>query len=110
MKSLLLATVVTVLPLLAACPGLGCGGFTGGGDKVYARGTESLILCENGGFVANTTTGSFEGRYSEDINGKWFATNGATGELAFDFSYATDGSLDAPQLGTTAWTQQVENQ
>ena len=58
-----------------------------------------MILCENGGFVANTTTGSIEGRYMQDASGTWFATNGDDGQLAFDFTYGADGSLDAPQLG-----------
>ena len=69
-----------------------------------------MILCENGGFVANTTTGSIEGRYMQDASGNWFATNGEDGQLAFDFTYAADGSLDAPQLGDTAWTPKTMDQ
>jgi hypothetical protein len=85
------------------CPGF-CGGFAGGDDHVYQRGSESLILCDNGGFVANTRSGSLEGRYMQDENGQWFATRGDDGQLAFDISYNADGSVMAPQLGATAWT------
>jgi len=99
LTSILLATV----SLASGC--LGCGvGYSGAGDKVYQRGSESLILCNNGGFVANVTAGSIEGRYQQDMSGQWFATRGDNGQLAFDISYAADGSMDAPQLGATAWT------
>ncbi|HEY3801287.1 MAG TPA: hypothetical protein VGL61_01720 [Kofleriaceae bacterium] len=46
--------------LLAGCP-LGCGGYSGNGDRVLASGTDQLILCENGGFVATTSAGTTEG-------------------------------------------------
>jgi hypothetical protein len=46
----------------------------------------------------------------QDAAGQWFATQGDDGELAFDFSYAADGSLDAPQLGTTAWAPKAMDQ
>jgi len=105
MRNALLASAVMVL-----ASGCLCGAYNGAGDKVYSRGSESMILCENGGFVANTTTGSIEGRYMQDASGSWFATNGEDGELAFDFTYAADGSLDAPQLGETAWTPKTMDQ
>lgn len=105
MRNALLASAVMVL-----ASGCLCGAYNGAGDKVYSRGSESMILCENGGFVANLTSGSVEGRFMEDASGQWFATKGDDGQLAFDFSYATDGSLDAPQLGTTAWTPKTMDQ
>lgn len=105
MRNALLASAVMVL-----ASGCLCGAYNGAGDKVYSRGSESMILCENGGFVANLTTGSVEGRVMEDASGQWFATKGDDGQLAFDFSYATDGSLDAPQLGDTAWTPKTMDQ
>ena len=97
--SLLLATA----SLASGC--LGCGGFSGGGDRVYQRGTESMILCENGGFVANTTTASIEGKYQQDTSGDWFATRGDNGDLATSLTFEADGSVSAPQLGATAWTE-----
>lgn len=105
MRNALLASAVMVL-----ASGCLCGAYNGAGDKVYSRGSESMILCENGGFVANLTTGSVEGRVMEDASGQWFATKGDDGQFAFDFSYATDGSLDAPQLGDTAWTPRTMDQ
>src|SRR4051812_48858430 len=103
MKSALLASAVMVLPFLAGCPGF-CGGFSGGTDKVYSRGSESMILCENGGFVANLTEGPIEGRYEEVAAGQYVADRGDNGELAFDFEYDSAGNLDADALGTIAWT------
>ena len=107
MRKVLFATAVMVLPLFAGCL---CGAYNGAGDKVYARGTESMILCSNGGFVANLSSGSVEGRFMQDAAGAWFATRGDDGQLAFDFSYAADGSLDAPQLGDVAWTPKAMDQ
>ena len=105
MRNALLASAVMVL-----ASGCLCGAYNGAGDKVYSRGSESMILCENGGFVANMTSGSLEGRVMQDASGQWFATNGDDGQLAFEFSYAADGSLDAPQLGATAWTPKTMDQ
>jgi hypothetical protein len=98
MKTALLASAITLL-----ASGCVCGAYNGAGDKVYARGSESMILCSNGGFVANLSSGSVEGRFMQDASGAWIATRGDDGQLAFDFSYAADGSLDAPQLGDAAW-------
>ena len=105
MKTALLASAVMVL-----ASGCLCGAYNGAGDKVYSRGDESMILCSNGGFVANLSSGSVEGRFMQDGSGAWFATRGDDGQLAFDFSYAADGSLDAPQLGAVAWTPKSMDQ
>ena len=104
MKRLLLASAVMVLPFLAGCPGF-CGGFSGGNDRVYQRGSESLILCDNGGFVANLTDGSIEGRYTELAANEYTANRGDNGQLAFDFEVDGSGNLDAAQLGATMFTQ-----
>lgn len=102
MRNALLASLLAATATLATgC--FACGGYEGGGDRVYERGAESLILCDNGGFVANTSTGTIEGRYLQDANGQWFAARGDDGALAFDIAYAADGSLMAPQLGDAAW-------
>jgi len=105
MKTALLASAVMVL-----ASGCLCGAYNGAGDKVYSRGDESMILCGNGGFVANLTAGSVEGRFMQDAAGAWLATRGDDGQLAFDFSYAADGSLDAPQLGDAAWAPKLLDQ
>jgi hypothetical protein len=104
MRNVLLASIALATATLASgC--LGCGGFSGAGDRVYQRGTESMILCENGGFVANTTTDPIEGRYQQDTGGNWFATRGESGDLATDLTFDADGSVETPQLGATAWTE-----
>ncbi len=60
--ALLLASLCAAsVLLLAGCP-LGCGGYSGTGDRVLASGADQLILCENGGFVATTSAGTIEGK------------------------------------------------
>lgn len=104
MKSVLLASILAATATLASgC--FGCSAYSGAGDRVYQRGTESMILCENGGFVANTTTASIEGKYQQDTSGNWFATTGDTGALATDITFESDGSVEAAQLGATVWTE-----
>jgi hypothetical protein len=105
MKTLLLASAV-----MALASGCLCGAYNGAGDKVYARGSESLILCENGGFVANLTTGSVEGTYQEIASNEYIADRGDNGALAFNFAYDGAGNLDAEQLGNTAWTPKSMDQ
>jgi len=94
--SVLLATLVT---------GCSCGAFSGGGDTVYSRNSDSLILCENGGFVANVPTGAIEGRYTEDTNGTGVITavRGDTGAVAFTLSDNPDGTVATFGLGDGAW-------
>mgnify|MGYP001552320453 CR=1 FL=1 len=108
MRNVLLASAVMVSVL--GSTGCLCGAYNGAGDKVYSRDSESMILCENGGFVANMTNGAIEGRFMQDASGQWLATRGDDGQLAFDFTYAADGSLDAPQLGAAAWTLKTMDQ
>jgi hypothetical protein len=106
----ILAFVLLTASLLPATgcllPG-GCGALNGKTDKVYARGNDSLIICGNGGFIANVQAGTIEGRYMEnavgsDANG--FGVRGDNGQLAFDLYNNPDGTIRTPQLGTTAWT------
>ena len=101
MRNVVLASLLLATASLAA--GCGCGAYSGAGDRVYQRASDSMILCENGGFVANVGSGSIEGKYQQDTSGQWFATRGDNGDLATDITFQADGSVDAPQLGTTAW-------
>ena len=95
--------LLTTLLLMSGCL---CGGYDGGGNKVYQRsGAELLILCENGGFVANLTSSTIEGRYMEQTPDVGIGVDGATGDLAFDFTDHHDGTASTPQLGDTPWTQ-----
>lgn len=96
----------TLLPN-AGCPGLGCGGYTGGGDTVYQRGSDALILCENGGFVATLSTGTVEGFYHDeaqvDAGPVGYGIEGDNGAHAFDLYQNADGTTTTPQLGAGAW-------
>jgi len=70
--------------LLSGC----CGAYDGGGDHVYARnGSEMLILCGNGGFVANLTSSTIEGRYMTVSGDGGTAINGPDGELEVQFGW-----------------------
>ncbi len=83
--------------LLTGCPG-GCGAYNGAGDQVYARQQDSLIVCSNGGFVANVASGPIEGKLMDGV-----AVRGDTGALAFDLVQNADGTVTTPQLGNDAW-------
>jgi hypothetical protein len=85
--------------LLPGCPlAPSCGAYTGGGDQVYQRGADSLIVCANGGYAATVGTTSMEGLYSDAGVG----TIGATGAFAFQLVQGDDGSVTG--LGDGAWT------
>lgn len=96
MRTLLASLLLGSLLINAGCPG--CGAYSGGGDKVYQRGTDTIILCDNGGFVAQLSTGTVEGRV---LDGE--AVRGEDGSLAFDLQNNTDGTLTTPQLGASPW-------
>jgi hypothetical protein len=99
MRTLLAALLLATLNVsLTGCPG-GCGAYSGGNDKVYARGSDQLILCDNGGYVADVNGTTLEGYYTEtasDVSG----TDGATSQPSFDLTFAT-GTI--PQFGTGDW-------
>jgi hypothetical protein len=103
MRTILTLTFITSLLYFTGC---GCAAYSGGGDKVYARNADSLVLCDNGGFVANVPTGSIEGKYIANAPGTaaaGFGVRGDDGQLAFDFYAKPDGSATTPQLGETPW-------
>lgn len=108
-----LALVLAASTQLAGCIPLGCGGYSGGDDRVYARGADSLILCDNGGFVATNGSATIEGRLEDDAQAA--VTTGVEGDDdATIFTYS-DGDLSTDALTTTgfgsaAWTEQTENQ
>jgi hypothetical protein len=84
-SSLRLALLLATGSLLTACPlAPTCGGFDGGGDRVYAQANgDSAIACENGGFIATRENVAMEGRISNTS-----VTDGPTGALAFVFAAA----------------------
>jgi hypothetical protein len=93
--------------LFSTLAGCSCGAFAGGGDTVYSRSSDSLILCENGGFVANLSTGVVEGRYDAAT---MTGVRGDTGAVAFVLSDNPDGTVSTPQLGDGAWQKMALNQ
>ncbi|CAN5417092.1 hypothetical protein BH11MYX1_BH11MYX1_20890 [soil metagenome] len=109
------------LTLLSACT---CGGYTGGGDQVLARGSDMLILCDNGGFYATVTNGPtagvVEGRFATDVAGIATGDRGDTGHPAFTRTWNGDGTattqaggaseLEGPGIGNGAWTLNGLNQ
>ena len=106
-----LATLAATLVPASGCvlPG-GCGGFQGKNDTVYQLGTSTLIICENGGFVANVSTGVLEGTLEMDTPQMGEGILGTDQSLAFDLTESADGTTaTAPQLGAGTWTQMQLN-
>jgi hypothetical protein len=97
LASLLLATAT----LASGC--IGCGAYSGAGDTVYQQGSQSLIVCENGGVVANLTAGTIEGTYDEIAANEYLATRGDNGQRAFGWELDGAGNLDSPDIGV--WTE-----
>jgi hypothetical protein len=101
MKTTLLVSLAALSSsLLAGC--LGCAGFSGGGDKVYQRGNDALIVCENGGYSATVNGASLEGRVESGS-----LVDGATGAKASDLTQTTivtafGGEWTAVSLDTVA--------
>ena len=100
----LLATTA-ILPSTGCLIG-GCGAYDGAGDRVYARESEMLIVCSNGGFVANLQSQSIEGRIEYNSDGTAIGVKGDDASLAFDWIVGADGGASTPQLGDGAWAQQ----
>lgn len=101
MRALLALILLAATTLvLTGCP-LACG-YDGAGDRTYRRGTESMILCTNGGFAAVLESGIVEGRYAYDGSAT-VATVGESGALAFTLTDHGDGTASTPELGALAW-------
>lgn len=100
-----------LLALIAMSAGCLCGGYTGGGDQVLARGSDSIILCENNGFIATTAAdGVIEGTYSTFEATSVVATRGDTGTIAFQLTWAPDlTTATTTQLGDGTWTKREMN-
>ena len=103
MRTTLAAVALAALASLqTACS---CGAFAGGGDRVYASGTDQLILCENGGFSATVGTTTIEGYYTDESTGPIavVGTEGDNDTHAFDLSNNLDGTATIPQFGAQPW-------
>jgi hypothetical protein len=105
MRNVLLASLALASAVVAntGCIPLGCGAFEGGGNRAYERGSEMILLCENGGFVASLETKMVEGRFANEETSV-IATRGEDGWLAFELADNFDGTASAPLLGDGAWT------
>src|SRR5215831_9464725 len=107
LASLLLGTLAVTL---TGCP-FGCGGFSGSNDRVFARGNDQLILCENGGYVATVNNATLQGFYTENAAGSSIAytgTDGPTAQHSFDLSYPTGATgASIPQFGSGEWDEQA---
>lgn len=114
MRTLLAAVLLASAALLPNAGCLGCSAYKGGGDTVYQRGGDALILCENGGFVATLSTATIEGFYHEqaavDDGPVGYGIEGDNGAHAFDLYQNADGTATAPQLGEGSWQALTLNQ
>ena len=109
-KLMVVAALIAVSSLTVGClPFAGCGGFSGGSDRVVARNNDSIILCENSGFIATTASGVIEGKYVTNADGSMTGTAGATGSTAFVLTWDTDGTAMTTDLGDGAWTERQMN-
>jgi hypothetical protein len=98
--------LVAPLAQVSGCVPFGCGAYDGASDRVYSReGAEMLIVCGNGGFVANLQTTSIEGRMEYGADGTAIGVKGDDASLAFDWIENADG-VSTPQLGGATWTYQ----
>ena len=103
MRTLLASSLLFGL-LATLATGCSCGAFSGGGDSVYSRNSDQLILCENGGFVAKLQSQTIEGRYTPSQTGTGgTAVRGDTGAIAFTLTENPDGTATTTELGGDAW-------
>ncbi|MEO8846475.1 MAG: hypothetical protein ABI591_20460 [Kofleriaceae bacterium] len=107
MNKLIVAALLAISSLAAGC--LGCSGFTGGSDRVVARNSDSIILCENSGFVATTTSGVLEGTWITNADGSMIGTTGGAGSTAFVLTWNGDGTATTTDLGDGNWTERPMN-
>jgi len=95
MSRILLASLAVSSALLATgCPlAPSCGAYDGGGDRVYTRGADLMIVCTNGGYSATVGTTTHEG-----MVGGAGLTEGESGAVisAWDGTHA---------FGDRTWTQ-----
>jgi hypothetical protein len=103
LASLLLAAIATTA---GGC--IGCSAYSGSLDKVYARGSDQMILCENGAYAIDVAGKTLEGFYTENAPGSTYAyvgTDGASGTHAWDLAVASDGTATSSELGTGSWQE-----
>lgn len=82
-----------------------CGHLDGEGDRVYQRDSELLIVCANGGVVANLPNDSFEGTFALDDGTHGHAIRGGTNDVAFQISFREESGAVTPELGMQVWNR-----
>jgi hypothetical protein len=107
--ALLASLALAPLLLVEGCIPFGCGGYSGGGDKVYQNGNDTLIVCSNGGFVA-LANGSMtlEGKVTDSDSGSdavVTGNDGATGAVDFELTTSGDGTTTVPTLAPGQWSE-----
>jgi hypothetical protein len=111
MKRLALILVPLVVLLMPGCIPFGCGGYSGGGDTVYARGSDQLVLCENGGFVATSNGQTIEGKLETDTSATTLGIEGDDNTTVFTLDGTSgDSTVDTDGLGAGEWDYVNENQ
>jgi hypothetical protein len=111
MKRLALIVVPLVVLLMPGCIPFGCGGYSGGGDTVYARGSDQLVLCENGGFVATSNGQTIEGKLETDTSATTLGIEGDDNTTVFTLDGTSgDSTVDTDGLGAGEWDYVNENQ
>ena len=98
-----------LLAVIAMSAGCLCGGYTGGGDQVLARDSDSIILCDNTGFIATTAAGVVEGTWQTDWNGQVVATRGDDASPAFVLTWGQGSTATTTLLGDGTWTKRDMN-
>jgi hypothetical protein len=106
MNKLLAAILVAIVTTAAGCS---CGAFNGADDRVYARGSDALILCENDGFVADVASGTIEGKYVTNPDGTITMHRGDDPESSYAVTFQPDGTLMTTNLGDGAWNEMTLN-
>ncbi len=111
MKRLALIFAAGLATLQTGCIPFGCGGYSGGGDTVYARGTDQLVLCENGGFVATSNGATIEGKLETDTSAVTIGIEGDDSATVFTLDGTSgDSTVDTDGLGAGEWDYVNENQ
>ena len=106
LAALALVAAAAATSLLAGCIAPECGVYEGAGDRVYARGNDSMILCESGAYAATLGDSVREGRFRQQYGTSTDAgvtsvraTTGETGAVAFEMTMQDDATYASFEIG-----------
>jgi len=95
-------TKLAALLLATSLAGCLCGGYSGGGDQVFQRNTDVLILCDNGAFVLDQSGVETDGMANSDPSGTEVGTLDDTAQVVFTLTVDhSTNSASAPELPGT---------